>query len=287
MEQAIRDEISRFVRENPANRQEGGREPYFDESLVGFVDAADPLFRQYKTVIGEFHRTPQEWFAEAVGPGGGEPQTVVCWVLPVTASTRRTNRRADRWPSRAWAHTRFHGEAFNALLRRHLVDHLATLGYRTVAPQIEPSWRQLEDARVGIASTWSERHAAYAAGLGTFSLNDALITPRGIAHRLGSVITDLPLAPSARPYEGLRTNCLYHRDGTCGDCVERCPAEALSRETGHDKAKCSQYSYVDAMQAVGESYGVEITGCGLCQTGVPCESRIPPTRTRQERAPAE
>jgi len=39
---------------------------------------------------------------------------------------------------------------------------------------------------VGPASSWSERHAAYAAGLGTFSLNDALITPKGIAHRLGS-----------------------------------------------------------------------------------------------------
>lgn len=287
MEQEIRDEISRFVRESPANRQEGGLEPYFDEPLVGFVAAADPLFEQYRSVIGEFHRTPQEWFAEVTGPGSGEPQTVICWVLPITASTRRTNRREDRWPSRAWANTRFHGEAFNAVLRRHVVDHLVALGYRAVAPQLESSWRQLEDARVGIASTWSERHAAYAAGLGTFSLNDALITPRGIAHRLGSVITDLPLAPSVRPYEGLRANCLYHQDGTCGTCVERCPARALSREKGHDKAKCYYYSYVDALQAVGETYGVEITGCGLCQTGVPCESRIPATTSKQGRTAAE
>jgi len=34
---------------------------------------------------------------------------------------------------------------------------------------------------------------AYAAGHGTFSLSDGFITERGIAHRCGSVVTDLPL----------------------------------------------------------------------------------------------
>jgi epoxyqueuosine reductase len=36
-----------------------------------------------------------------------------------------------------------------------------------------------------------------------------------------------------------------------------------------------KYTYATALGAKGEEYGVSITGCGLCQTGVPCESRIP------------
>jgi epoxyqueuosine reductase len=46
MEQMIRNEIRRFVLESPGNRfLESGRS-YFDEPLVGFAAADDPLFTQ-------------------------------------------------------------------------------------------------------------------------------------------------------------------------------------------------------------------------------------------------
>ena len=144
-----------------------------------------------------------------------------------------------------------------------------------MAPQLAPGWRQLDDPVAGVASTWSERHAAYAAGLGNFSLNDALITERGIAHRLGSVIADLPLPPTPRTAPDYRHNCLYHRDGSCGACIRRCPVGALSTQ-GHDKTLCRAYVYGAVPEAVGERYGVSQTGCGLCQTGIPCEAMVPP-----------
>ena len=175
---------------------------------------------------------------------------------------------------RSWAQTRMHGEAFNAALRRHLVSLLSAAGYRAFAPQLHPAWKEYGDTPVGIASSWSERHAAYAAGLGTFSLNDALITPRGIAHRLGSVITDLEIAPSPKPYPHRTYNCLFYRNGTCGACIGRCPVGALSKN-GHDKQPCRQHVYGTIPQAVGEDFAVTSTGCGLCQTSIPCESRIP------------
>jgi epoxyqueuosine reductase QueG len=180
-----------------------------------------------------------------------------------------------RYPSRQWARTRSFGEQGNTALRRHLVAWLAGRGWSAVAPQLSPAWQEYADTPAGIASSWSERHAAYAAGLGTFSLNDALITPRGIAHRLGSVITDLPLVPTPRPYADHRCNCLWFREGRCGACAGRCPVGAITREGGHDKKKCRDYVYGEAPRAVGELYGVTATGCGLCQTAVPCEFRVP------------
>lgn len=274
LERALRDEIVRIVREDPANRVDGGG-PFFEAPLVGFASARDPLFARYKEVIGAFHLTPEELFEDAFGPGSPAAGTVVCWALPVARDVRASNRREDRLPSRAWAHTRDFGEKFNVELRRAVIRFLETAGHRAVAPMLSPRWKRLEDERVGIASTWSERHAAYAAGLGTFSLNDALITPRGIAHRLGSVVTDLVLSPSEQPYPHYRANCLFfRREGACGRCIGRCPAGALS-EAGHDKAVCGRYTYGVALAEVRERYGVEVSGCGLCQTGVPCESRIP------------
>ena len=41
--------------------------------------------------------------------------------------------------------------------------------------------------KYGMASCWSERHAAFVSGLGTFGLCDGLITPVGKAMRCGSV----------------------------------------------------------------------------------------------------
>lgn len=277
MKRAVCEEVCRFVCEEGSGRFPGGGERYFDDPLIGFADASDPLFTEYKTVIGEFHLTPGELVATSTPADPWEPATVISWVLPVTDQTRASNRSQAVYPSRAWAETRNFGEQFNSALRRHMVSWLTGKGHRAAAPQLMPAWRELSKTAVGIASAWSERHAAYAAGLGTFSLNDALITPKGIAHRLGSVITDLVLEPSVRPYPERRSNCLYHRKGTCGACIGRCPVGALSRD-GHDKVRCRAYVYGTIPEAVGERYGVTATGCGLCQTKVPCESGIPAGR---------
>ena len=273
MSEAVCNEIRRFVREDGGNRFPGSEGPFFEEPLVGIAAADDPLFGEYKSVIGEFHLTPAE-IAQSEPGSTWVPASVICWVLPIAEAPRRSNRLETVYPSRAWSETRHHGEAFNAALRRHVVQFLVGSGCNALAPQLHPSWREYPEDPARIASSWSERHAAYAAGLGTFSLNDALITPRGIAHRVGSVITDLPLQPSLRTYPDHTYNCLWCRNGTCGACIGRCPVGAITHE-GHDKATCREYVYGTVPQAVGEKYQVTSTGCGLCQTGVPCESRIP------------
>jgi len=273
MEEQIRSEIIHFIRENPLNRFPDSNEPFFDEPLVGFASADDQLFADYKTIIGDFHQTPHEVMSNTLGTDS-RAATVISWILPITKPTRESNRRQEQFPSQAWARTRFFGEQLNSALRRHVAAWLQEKGQQAVAPQLAAGWKEFSDTPVGIASSWSERHAAYAAGLGTFSLNDALITPKGISHRCGSVITDLALVPSTRPYPDHRHNCLYFRDGSCGLCIARCPVGALSRN-GHDKTICSRYVYKTIIEAVAEGFGVAQTGYGLCQTKVPCEGQIP------------
>ena len=125
----------------------------------------------------------------------------------------------------------------------------------------------------GLYSNWSERHIAYAAGHGTFSLSDGLITECGIAHRCGNVATDLVLPASPRTATNPYSNCLFYVDGSCKACIARCPAGAIT-ENGHDKTKCREYMSTKLYHLLKEYTGDE-EACGLCQTEVPCEFSNP------------
>ena len=115
------------------------------------------------------------------------------------------------------------------------------------------------------SSRFSERHAGFIAGLGTFGLCRGLITKSGMAVRLGSVITDAPLEPDKRPY-----NDIYEYCARCGACLRHCPAKAITFENGKDHPACS--AFIDkVLEAEGGTY----YGCGKCQVGVPCETSIP------------
>ena len=273
LRQALIRKIEHCVENDPANRSEDGT-PYFDAPLVGFASAKDDLFARYKSIIGPFHWTPSEVLAREYGPDGPSAQTVVCWVLPITEETRLSNRKEDRFPSRKWSRTRHYGELFNDVLRKVVVDYIVDQDGCATAPMLLDEWSRVEDPGVGLASTWSERHAAYVAGLGTFSLNDGFITSRGIAHRVGSIVTNMVMEPSTQPYWDYRENCLTCRGKKCGVCISRCPVGAISLN-GHDKALCDNYTHGPAFRKIGKEYDAEHVGCGLCQTDVPCENRIP------------
>ena len=58
--------IKNFIKENEQNRRtQLGQGVYWDEPLVGFASGIDPLFFEYKTIIGSFHLTPREIIAAA------------------------------------------------------------------------------------------------------------------------------------------------------------------------------------------------------------------------------
>ena len=283
-DRVIEQLIKNFVQTSELNR----RSPldhgvYWDEPLVGFASGSDPLFFDYKTLIGSFHLTPREIIAAALKEKGRtlllsemEQMSVIAWILPAAEDIRQSNRKEDKVPSKLWSYARHLGEDLNQALRKHVVGYLEDLGYVAVAPMLLPSFRYFPDEKVGWTSTWSERHAAYACGLGTFSLNDGFITAKGMAIRVGSVVTLLKLTPSDKRYQYPKENCLVFRNEKCGKCIPRCPAGAIT-EKGHDKDKCREYIHSEPLIAKHHEYGLEGSphACGLCQTRVPCESSIP------------
>jgi len=266
----------------PGNRLWADRdEPAWGAPLVGFCRGDDAAFTDLKTAVGPFHWTPLEAFSLAFPDEdcGAEDLAVVSWVLPQTEATKRDQRAAVRLPAERWARSRVFGEQFHETLRRSLVAELAARGSRACVPMLLEQYRGQRSLQFGAASTWSERHVAWAAGLGTFGLCDGLITPVGKAVRIGSAVARMRVPPVVRPYADRHAYCLHHTRGTCGRCVDRCPVAAISR-SGHDKERCHSFVMDAAAGAIRARYGFPGHGCGLCQTGVPCESGIPAADAR-------
>ncbi|GHV44434.1 (Fe-S)-binding protein [Clostridia bacterium] len=279
MKDQIIQEITAFVLNDPRNRFEflgGGRA--FDAPIVRVSAADDPLFSAYKTIIDPRHMTPKEAFEAAFGAGSFGGGSVVSIVLPYSEAVRKSQRGQTDWPSKEWTLCRtFADENFRkTALRDFVTEMMKRKGFRAVIPAQMPGFAVFP-SNGRLVSAWSERHVAYAAGLGTFSLNDAFITEKGICVKLLSFVTDCALPPDARTAKDYRANCLYYAKGTCGACIKRCPAGAITLD-GHDVRRCHALTYGERSKQIAEDLGAlrdNGSGCALCQCGVPCEYRNP------------
>ena len=269
--------IQDFLTHSPENTlQNEAHEKAFEKALVGFSRGDDPLYDEYKDHVGPFYLTPWEIFAITFRDLSVKPEelTVISWILPQREVTKADNRKEDFYPSERWARARIFGEEVNKKLREHVVASMESEGYQAVAPSLTPQFSIRISPKYGLASTWSERHAAYASGLGTFGLCDGLITPVGKAMRTASVVARIQIPPTTRPYTDHQEYCLFFTKGICGVCMKRCPVGAIT-EAGKHKPTCRGHLFPVTQDYVTSEYGFDGYGCGLCQTKVPCESKIP------------
>lgn len=258
---------NKLIRENGIKKKYIGT-VMFDAPIAGFASADDALFDKFKEtgVIGPWHMSPNEWLDGA--------KTVISLFFPITEEVRKSNYEAKSVSSKQWAYARIDGQAYITEYMEELKTWFEENGVRACVPAADPRFAAVRKGRgiTGYAeingstygSRWSERHAAYACGLGTFGLSKGLITEKGMAGRFASIIIDLPLKADVREYSGVYDYCIK-----CGACVKRCPVNAIDMEKGKDHIKCHGN--------VTKSGIIHYPryGCGLCQTKVPCESERP------------
>lgn len=284
MEPLRNDDLERMVQETYQSLERNnfktlGRpgEPLFDRPMIGVAAGDDPYFAFLKEHIGPFHWNPTEVFRlKHPGLVPAENLRVVSFVFPQTTESKRTQALEKIRPSREWIVSRGEWEPMMQEFSGKLVERLEKRGIRSVSIDLQPEYQTETSETLGIASRWSHRHAAYVAGLGTFSLSEALITERGTAVRLTSLVIEAPLAISHRPYNSHVEWCLYYRDGSCMACAKRCPTGAITK-SGHDKDACDAYENYFYEHLWPEDIDKKdyIFGCGLCQVAVPCQNKRP------------
>jgi len=237
---------------------------FFDEPLFGYAAADDPFFEEAKKpdIIGPHFMTPNEWL-----PGA---KTVFSAFLPITSRICSANSANMDWPADEWLHARIEGQGFQGKICRFAEDLLKKEGFSVVTPSLDSRFAgsspiTKEKTEQGYyTSNWSERHAAYAAGLGTFGLSKGLITRKGVAGRFLSIISNVSFEADKRPYTGIYDYC-----NLCGACIRNCPAKAISKEHGKLHYPCSKF-----LDTVKEKHSPRY-GCGKCQVKVPCENKAP------------
>lgn len=266
--EALEHDVETFLAQYRAAH---GLAPIWRAPLVGFADAHHPLLKAIQ------ERIPGHALPEDVLPGA---RIVVVVFVPFAKELAETNAAAGS-ASPEWAKAYEDTNAMFNALNAHLLQRFEAQGFRAAVAQAASTFD-----REKLISHWSHRHFAYLAGLGTFGINNMLITKAGGCGRYTTVVTDLDIAPGA-PLE--TEYCLYKKNGKCGACLRRCPAAALTAADGaghYDRQKCFVILKKNAerYQAFGNSYtnedgsGANSIGsevCGKCTVHVPCALRAP------------
>ena len=242
----------------------------FDEPLTGFSQASDPIYETFKKpeIIGPRYMTPKEWLSDA--------ETVISVCFPYTEEVRASTRGCKRDPSIEWLYGRIEGHAFLQKFMRELVKCLEQKGIRCCIPADDERYtRYPREYKIDgtlhrhMEIVWSERHAGYASGLGTFGLSRCLITRKGSAMRLINCIVNLKLEPTLRDYEQFMEYC-----SLCGACIKRCPVGAISFAHSKNNVLCANWNG-ELKERHYPRYG-----CANCMTAVPCENGIPVVPSR-------
>lgn len=234
------------------------------EPIVGFADAEHPYIMNLKNTVHPEHQLPSDVMPEA--------SIVIAYFIPFSRWMSDTNN-GEGLSSPEWAEGYELTNAMFGRLNQHIINTVRQLGFEAAeASQAGVFYRD------EVISHWSFRHFAYAAGLGTFGLNNMLITEKGCAGRCNTIVTDLDVEPDSPQQEEA---CLYKRNGSCGACVRKCPSGALTVE-GFNRHLCYEQCLKNAAvyDCFGSSYtdGTENIGsevCGKCVTGMPCTFRRP------------
>jgi epoxyqueuosine reductase QueG len=220
----------------------------YREPIVAFADVDDPEFMIIKDITHENHMLPTEWM-----PTG---KTVVSFFIPFAAEMVQINKKAE-YVAREWAVAYIETNDMIKQICSTMAESLKKYDINAVWQLPAGSYDSEK-----LMSYWSQRHIAYIAGIGTFGMNNMLITDKGCSGRYGSFIMDYKIEQGKKDRV---ERCLYKINNSCGICMEACPVQALTPQ-GFARHRCSSW-----VEEVDEFYSdlASCDCCGKCLLG-PC-----------------
>jgi epoxyqueuosine reductase len=186
---------------------------------------------------------PEEFYPQSIYP---EAKSVIVIGLPISLPVLETS------PS-IYYHELYN--TVNSLLDQYtyrLSNFLTDRGYPSVFVPRD-GYGNIEVLLQNPIAFFSHRHAAFLSGLGSFGVNNMILTPEyGPRVRFGTIFSSADLPSDPLLETELCTRCM--------SCVKMCPSNALSKESYPkgltDKKSCSTYS-----SKLNKRY---TSPCGIC-----------------------
>ena len=237
-----------------------GEKTHWRKPLLSVASADDELFPRLREVVDPGHAMPSDLL-----PGA---RSVLVFFLPFQRWIGEENDGEEFYSSTSWADMYIETNLLIREICNYLKGCLNELGYGAATT---PATHNFDEVK--LVSRWSHKHLGYIAGLGTFGHHLQLITKAGCCGRLGSIVTDMPIAPTPRP--GVEW-CLVKAGKSCHACVAKCRFGALTKES-YDRHVC----YDQLLRNVRRHQGPSVTDvCGKCACELPCSYQIPPALLR-------
>lgn len=166
----LKNKIEIIIKNAVANP---GTKTGYREPLIGFASTADSIFIEIKQIVGLHQLHPKEIFPEA--------KTVVAFFPPFEKELVKQNLKSG--VVKESIHASIDTHHLIREINEKLKTELEKDGVAVIVPKVIFDYKNK-----GFDVFWSHKSAAYAAGLGTFGVNQMLITQAGCAGLFGSLM---------------------------------------------------------------------------------------------------
>ncbi|GHU05821.1 (Fe-S)-binding protein [Alphaproteobacteria bacterium] len=251
----MHDKIVEVVK-NSIFEYENKNENMWKEPLVEVMSAHDSQLSWLKKAVSPNHLLPSDVLPDA--------KSVIVYFIPFRKKIIKSNIKGDL-SSKEWALAYIKTNDLIKNTNENIELFLSQTGH--AVGKIAPTHNFNTETLI---SDWSHRHIAYIAGLGTFGINNMLITKKGCCGRFGSIVTNYEF----KYYKDIterKERCLNKINGSCGKCRKQCPVKAYKNKV-FDRNKC----YAKCMENMEyyKSLGYA-DACGKCLVGLPCSTEDP------------
>jgi epoxyqueuosine reductase QueG len=226
------------------------------EPIIEFISAENENFPKLKETVCPDHLMPCDILPDA--------KSIIIYFIPFEVNIVKTNINGPM-ASTEWAMAYIKTNNLIRIINENIIKLMHQNGYKaaTISAMNPFDVKKL-------VSTWSHRHIAYIAGMGTFGINNMLITKNGCCGRFGSIAINYELNEYKQIGE-IKEKCLNKLYGNCGVCQSNCILKCYDNNS-FDRQKC--YEQCLKNKKLHKKYG-HADVCGKCLVNLPCSTNEP------------
>ena len=247
--ETIKSTIIEFETKNQLNK-------LWKEPIIEIISANDKRLLALKETVSAGHFMPCDILRDA--------KSIISFFIPFQDSIVNSNINGEM-ASEEWAEAYIKTNDLIKMINDNIEILMERNGYKTGKI---PATHNFDAEK--LMSNWSHRHIAYIAGIGTFGINNMLITKNGCCGRFGSIIINYEFTEYVQTPR-VKERCLKKTNGSCGVCQKKCIINAYENNN-FNRYKCYEQCLKNAeyYKRIGDA-----DVCGKCLVGLPCSTREP------------